>query len=135
MVYGIMCEHGNETLVRVKIAPHLSHTGKALWRDFGIDSCIAPVVKALQDGGIDMLASCCGHGKAEGRIDLCDGRTLVIVNQTQEKNNGKLRTSNTGRIKSQTHRMLATGLPASGVLTGLGGLAMVPTGLVANDSR
>lgn len=73
-----MCQWGTDTKVRVKVAAHLSSTGKEQWRDYGIDSCIAPLVKALQEGGIDMLGSCCGHGKANGRIDLADGRTLEI---------------------------------------------------------
>lgn len=73
-----MCRWGTGTPVRVKIAAHLSSTGEVKWRDFPIDSCIAPIVKALQEGGIGMLASCCGHGKGDGRIDLADGRVLVI---------------------------------------------------------
>lgn len=28
---------------------------------FRVDACIAPIVKALNDGGIKTLASCCGH--------------------------------------------------------------------------
>ncbi len=44
-----------------------------------IDGCIAPIVKALQRGGIDMRASCCGHGKGRGSIHLQDGRTLLIL--------------------------------------------------------
>lgn len=74
-----MCDWGNSTSVRVKVASHLSSTGQDKWREFGIDSCIAGIVKALQEGGIDMLGSCCGHGKVEGRIDLRDGRILKIV--------------------------------------------------------
>ncbi|MCK4760213.1 MAG: hypothetical protein KAT69_09185 [Candidatus Aminicenantes bacterium] len=45
-----------------------------------IDKCIAPIVEALQKGGIDMRGSCCGHGKGPGRIDLQDGRTIQISN-------------------------------------------------------
>jgi len=43
-----------------------------------IDKCIAPLVRALERGGIRMVASCCGHGKDDGCIDLLDGRILVI---------------------------------------------------------
>lgn len=81
-----MCKHGTDVLVRVKVAAHLSSTGEEKWREFGIDACIAPIVKALQDGGIDMLASCCGHGKADGRIDLADGRVLTIHDGSGERN-------------------------------------------------
>jgi hypothetical protein len=73
-----MCEHGTHEMVRVKIPADLSHTGEARWKDCGIDACIAPLVRALQEGGIDMRASCCGHGKTHGTIDLADGRRLVI---------------------------------------------------------
>jgi hypothetical protein len=74
-----MCQDRDSMFVRVRIAAHLSHTGKAYWRDMPVDRCIAPIVEALQAGGIDMLASCCGHGMAPGRIDLADGRYLLIM--------------------------------------------------------
>jgi hypothetical protein len=73
-----MCQWGTDTIVRVKIAPHLSHTGEAYWKEVGVDSCIADLVRALQEGGIDMLASCCGHGQRDGEIILADGRQLII---------------------------------------------------------
>lgn len=73
-----MCKWGTDVRVLVKVAAHLSSTGEEKWREFGIDSCIAPLVKALQEGGIDMFASCCGHEKGPGRIDLADGRVLKI---------------------------------------------------------
>ena len=79
-----MCEHGTDTLVLVKVAAHLSSTGADKWRFFGIDSCIAPIVDALQKGGVDMLGSCCGHGKGPGRIDLRDGRVLMICADADE---------------------------------------------------
>ena len=43
-----------------------------------IDWCIHPIVSALNAAGIVTVASCCGHGKIEGRIDLADGRILRI---------------------------------------------------------
>ena len=43
-----------------------------------VDSCIAPLVQALSDCGVEMTASCCGHGKARGRIDLADGQIVWI---------------------------------------------------------
>lgn len=43
------------------------------------DPCIAPLVKALNDGGIRTVASCCGHGAANGNIALADGRELLIA--------------------------------------------------------
>ena len=73
-----MCEHNIKTVVRVKIPSDLSHTGKEYWKDAKIDSCIAPIVKALQEGGIDMRGSCCGHGKQSPEILLQDGRKIII---------------------------------------------------------
>jgi hypothetical protein len=43
-----------------------------------IDWCIHHIVAALNAAGIETVASCCGHMKTDGRIDLADGRTLVI---------------------------------------------------------
>ena len=44
-----------------------------------IDFCIHQIVAALNAGGVGTVASCCGHGKMPGRIDLDDGRTLLIA--------------------------------------------------------
>jgi hypothetical protein len=43
-----------------------------------IDFCIADIVASLNAAGINTLASCCGHEIIEGRIDLKDGRVLII---------------------------------------------------------
>jgi len=74
-----MCQWGKSRLVRVKVHRSLSATGRTRWRAFPIDSCIAGIVRALQRGGIDMLGSCCGHGKRRGSILLADGRKLIVV--------------------------------------------------------
>jgi hypothetical protein len=47
---------------------------KGVW----CDPCIAPIVKALNDGGLPTVASCCGHGERDGRITLADGREVLI---------------------------------------------------------
>jgi hypothetical protein len=73
-----MCQQGSFKLVRVKIPADLSCSGRAKWKKAQIDSCIAPIVGALQKGGIDMRGSCCGHGRGDGDIQLQDGRTLII---------------------------------------------------------
>jgi hypothetical protein len=44
-----------------------------------IDRCISHVVAALNAGGVETVACCCGHGKLPGRIDLSDGRVLVVM--------------------------------------------------------
>ncbi len=74
-----MCKWGTWIPVRVKVPADLSRTGKDAWREKNIDACIADLVEALQAAGIDMRASCCGHGRGAGRIDLQDGRTLIVV--------------------------------------------------------
>ena len=74
-----MCDWGTVTRVPLEIPAYLSYTGQARWKNVAVDSCIADIVKALQDGGIGMESSCCGHGKCPGRIGLQDGRVLVIL--------------------------------------------------------
>lgn len=73
-----MCKHGTETLLTVTIPAHLSHTGIERQAVKGIDSCIAPIVAALNAHGIKTDYSCCGHGKEDGEIKLADGRTLIV---------------------------------------------------------
>lgn len=69
------------TQVRVKIPADLSSTGKIKWRRAKIDTCVAPLVDALQQSGIDMRGSCCGHGHSAGEIHLQDGRLLLILDE------------------------------------------------------
>jgi hypothetical protein len=80
-----MCEHGTNTLVRVRIPADLSCSGRAKWKRMRIDACIAPLVRALQEGGVNMRGSCCGHGEGPGSIDLEDGRTVVILSKDQAR--------------------------------------------------
>ena len=44
----------------------------------GIDFCIADIVAMLNAANIKTIASCCGHGKIDGVINLEDGRELII---------------------------------------------------------
>jgi hypothetical protein len=76
-----MCKCGDNQIIKLKIPADLSHSGNAYWKNVPIDKCIAPIVKALQEAGINMRASCCGHGKRDGEIELQDGRTLIIKNK------------------------------------------------------
>ena len=62
-----MCEWGRT--VKVRLAD----------KTVSVDQCIAPLVQALNDGGICTVASCCGHGKGMGNIALRDGRELAIM--------------------------------------------------------
>lgn len=76
------------TLVKVKIPADLSSTGHEKWREMMIDSCIADLVLALQEGGVDMRGSCCGHETEFGAIGLQDGRVLVITDCSYYRGTG-----------------------------------------------
>ena len=80
-----MCKHGQEKIVYVKVPFDLSAEGKDIYKPKKIDACIADIVQALQDGGMDMRGCCCGHDKTLGNIHLQDGRVLLILNQDQGK--------------------------------------------------
>ncbi len=74
-----MCKWGNVVHMEVIIPADLSHTGNTYKKPVGIDRCIAPIVKALNEGGIVTRASCCGHGNTPGSIMLGDKRELIIA--------------------------------------------------------
>ncbi len=74
-----MCQWGTTEVLEVTIPAHLSYTGEVRQKKVGIDSCIAPIIKALNDGGITTIACCCGHGKRPGSIILGDGREFIIA--------------------------------------------------------
>jgi hypothetical protein len=74
-----MCEWGTSTPLEVTIPAYLSHTGVERQAVKDVDSCIAPIVRALNDAGVITVASCCGHGKQPGNIALADGREIIIA--------------------------------------------------------
>lgn len=43
-----------------------------------IDRCIAPIIKALNDGGVTTIGCCCGHREQTGYIHLTGGRYLGV---------------------------------------------------------
>jgi hypothetical protein len=49
-----------------------------------IDAEIAPIVSALNLGGVATTASCSGHGNRPGNIILSDGRELIIAQDYEE---------------------------------------------------
>lgn len=67
-----MCSHGATVVVEIDGMP----------RD--VDSCIAPLVRALNDAGMTTVASCCGHGRRPGNIALADGRECVLARSYEE---------------------------------------------------
>lgn len=76
-----MCKWGTDIFLWVPIPAELSYTGEFRWDYKGIDSCIAPLVQALNDAKIYTANSCCGHEKSDGQILLHDGRKIIIKNK------------------------------------------------------
>ena len=76
-----MCKKGLTTWVWVHV---LAIGGDGPPGICQIDQCIAPIVAALNDGGIATAYSCCGHGESAPFIRLADGRTLAIVDDLSE---------------------------------------------------
>lgn len=76
-----MCKYVENTRVLVKIPADLSCDSREKWKEAKIDTCIASLIKALQEGGIDMRGSCCGHNEKHGWIELQDGRSLLILDR------------------------------------------------------
>lgn len=50
-------------------------------RVVNIDWCIHQIVAALNAGGVETVGSCCGHQQIPGRIDLADGRVLIVADK------------------------------------------------------
>ena len=44
-----------------------------------IDYCIHRIIASLNAGGVETVASCCGHQKFPGHVMLQDGRKLLLV--------------------------------------------------------
>ena len=63
-----MCEQGKTIIAKID--------GESI----EVDSCIADIVIALNQGGIKTIECCCGHNKQHGTIFLEDGRELEILN-------------------------------------------------------
>lgn len=73
-----MCDDHSGVPVMVTVPAHLSASGREVTREKGIDACIAGLVRALNEGGVRTVASCCGHGVRNGSIVLSDGRELRV---------------------------------------------------------
>lgn len=77
-----MCEH--DGTFRSQTTVRLAHPRSDGAATAGVDPCIAPIVQALNDAGIQTLASCCGHGHRPGSIVLEDGREILIARSRDE---------------------------------------------------
>jgi hypothetical protein len=77
----LMCDHAREpggreaAMIVLDPGTPERHGRDGVW----CDPCLAPMVKALNDGGLRTVASCCGHGRRPGRISLVDGRDIHIM--------------------------------------------------------
>ena len=74
-----MCKWGTCVEMEFEVPAWASHTGKARMKMTKIDSCIVPIIKALNAADIKTVGSCCSHGNSNGSIHLEDGRKLVII--------------------------------------------------------
>ena len=81
-----LCKWGDCEQVDVIIPASHSSTGKDKPKTVPIDSCIAPIVIALNEAGVPTLASCCGHERGAGSIMLVDGRELVVAQSREDAN-------------------------------------------------
>jgi hypothetical protein len=68
-----MCKWGTDKTV--KLCKPMLVSGRT---EIAVDDCIADLVQALNDAGIETIGCCCGHGKVDGDIQLADGRILII---------------------------------------------------------
>lgn len=66
-----MCKKGNEVIVILAKPRRGSNRAD-------VDECIASIAQALNNGGIQTIASCCGHGKIPGTIVLEGYKELLI---------------------------------------------------------
>ena len=71
------CRHCGKDPIPVYVKIPIDN-GEEKWEYVLMDACIAGIVAALQEGDVDMRASCCGHGDQSGNIMLQDGRILEI---------------------------------------------------------
>ncbi len=83
-----MCKWGTDEIVEVTIPAELSYTGKERQKRVAIDACIAPIIKALNAGGVRTDYCCCGHGEKDGAILLHDGRVFRIASTQKVTRHG-----------------------------------------------
>lgn len=80
-----MCKWGNDIIVKLQRPMGVSQ------RDYcGVDACIAPLVQAMNDNGMETVSSCCGHGNRPGEIILADNRSVILCTWEQSRKIDKL---------------------------------------------
>jgi hypothetical protein len=63
-----------------------------------IDTCIHKLVAALEAGGCEPAASCCGHGSQVGSVLLRDGRELLIFPNQEASSRAQLQSMTDERL-------------------------------------
>ena len=76
-----MCEWGDSVELLVPISADVSYTGKFRWATKGVDRCLVPFVRALNDAGLFTDGCCCGHSRPDQEkfIGLHDGTVLTFT--------------------------------------------------------
>lgn len=74
-----MCNEHSTAIVRLH---HPRLDGIAI---VGVDPCIASLVQAFNDAGIQTIASCCGHGHQPASIVLEDFREIRVCTFDQAR--------------------------------------------------
>lgn len=68
-----MCDHSNREAAMTVIDA-----------DTWCDPCIEPLVRALNDGGLRTIASCCGHGRRPSSVVFSDDRVLLVLSSIED---------------------------------------------------
>lgn len=65
-----------ETFVEVTLCKARPFSGREkVW----VDSCLAPLVQALNDHGVETIGSCCGHGRETGTVVIAQKDGAVVT--------------------------------------------------------
>ena len=80
-----MCEWGDMVEMRLPISARKSHTGKRRMKDnVGIDRCLAPLIKLLNENGFETEECCCGHGAGYGYIGFADDTGFLLMSSKSQ---------------------------------------------------
>ena len=71
-------ERGCSRCGQAVVTVSLCHPTSRGFTEAAVDACLAPFVAALNTGGLQTIASCCGHGDGPGTVILEDGRELLV---------------------------------------------------------
>jgi hypothetical protein len=75
------CPHCDQPQVLIRLA-HPTSRGLT---EAAVDACLAPFLQALNDGGLQTIASCCAHGQSPATVILADGRELLLFQSVEDR--------------------------------------------------